>query len=104
MNTVHLSAVKPRSFVANSRRRSRHQKRRGKRASIGGAGGPLIGTQIVQTLRKLGKRGWRSTDGGCRFTSPHTKIDYGFEEACRIEDLPVPNEKPGDALWKWLKS
>jgi hypothetical protein len=95
--------AKPRSIAVNSRRRSQPQKRRGKRASTGVAGGPQIGAQLVRTLRKLAKLGWVSRDGD-RFTSPHTKIDYEFERACRIEDLPVPSEKPGDALWRWLRN
>ena len=59
-----------------------------------------MGKQLVTTLRKLAKLGWRGVDGG--LTSPHTKIDYDFDEACRIEGLPVPAEKPGDAFHEWL--
>lgn len=61
-----------------------------------------MGKDLLRTLRKLQRLGWRMYDD--RYTSPYTKIDYEFEQACRIEDLPVPDEKPGDALWKWLES
>lgn len=97
---VHLSEVKPLSRVARLRRPLRMPKRRGRTASTALVGGPRIGNELAKTLRRLAKLGWLAD--GDRYVSPHSKISYGFEEACRIEDIAVPSEHPNNVWHKWL--
>jgi len=60
------------------------------------------GKKLSKVMNRLINRGWRQD--GNSWISPHTKINYFFTQACNIEDIKLPNERPGDSLWNWLKN
>lgn len=56
--------------------------------------------KLRKVCRNLSKKGWIKI--GDSYMSPYTKIDYSFEDACKIENLLVPSIKPGDLLYRWV--